>query len=235
MHIKNFLFPFACIFALCSLGSPIRDDMAGRNTDFSAGVPNAAFVEYLESDYDQYIDIYPQTGNEKNVRVECAFLVVGSASSNLNFLFCPSNTDGNSGPRIIAHTSLMQIRLSCDWSGSLRAANLKLGSKYNLTAEFSSDNTIAWSVNQSSGMGTRTFYILGNRYFSIFQGTNYRYNFHGRIYYFRLYIDGVLVRDLLPVRIGDVGYMYDTLTGDLLANQGTTDFIVGPDITPLDL
>ena len=40
-----------------------------------------------------------------------------------------------------------------------------------------------------------------------------------------------LVRDFIPVRVGTVGYMYDRVSGQLFGNQGTGDFIIGPDKT----
>jgi hypothetical protein len=38
-----------------------------------------------------------------------------------------------------------------------------------------------------------------------------------------------LVYDLIPVRVGQVGYMYDKISGTLYGNNGTGDFILGPD------
>lgn len=43
--------------------------------------------------------------------------------------------------------------------------------------------------------------------------------------------DGTLVRDFIPVRVGDVGYLYDRLSGQLFGNSGTGEFIIGPDKT----
>ena len=42
--------------------------------------------------------------------------------------------------------------------------------------------------------------------------------------------DGVLVRDFIPVRVGQVGYMYDRVSGKLFGNAGTGAFVVGPDV-----
>lgn len=39
---------------------------------------------------------------------------------------------------------------------------------------------------------------------------------------------GDLVLDLIPVRVGQVGYMYDRVSGELFGNSGTGDFIIGP-------
>lgn len=36
--------------------------------------------------------------------------------------------------------------------------------------------------------------------------------------------------DLIPVRVGTTGYMYDKVSGTLFGNNGTGDFVLGPDI-----
>lgn len=43
--------------------------------------------------------------------------------------------------------------------------------------------------------------------------------------------NGTITRDFIPVRIGQVGYMYDTVSGELFGNAGTGDFVLGPDVT----
>lgn len=45
----------------------------------------------------------------------------------------------------------------------------------------------------------------------------------------KIYLDGVLVRELRPVRKSGVGYFYDEVTEELVGNQGTGAFIIGPD------
>lgn len=41
--------------------------------------------------------------------------------------------------------------------------------------------------------------------------------------------NGELIMDLIPVRVGTTGYMYDKVSGQLFGNEGTGDFILGPD------
>jgi hypothetical protein len=36
-------------------------------------------------------------------------------------------------------------------------------------------------------------------------------------------------RDFVPVRVGQVGYLYDRVSGTLYGNAGTGNFTVGPD------
>ena len=43
-------------------------------------------------------------------------------------------------------------------------------------------------------------------------------------------VQGVLVRDYIPIRKGTVGYMYDRVSGVLFGNDGTGEFIVGADV-----
>ena len=38
-----------------------------------------------------------------------------------------------------------------------------------------------------------------------------------------------LVMDLIPIRIGSVGYMFDGCSGEVLGNSGTESFLLGPD------
>ena len=42
--------------------------------------------------------------------------------------------------------------------------------------------------------------------------------------------EGETIRNFIPVRKGDVGYMYDLVSGQLFGNSGTGNFILGPDI-----
>ncbi len=56
----------------------------------------------------------------------------------------------------------------------------------------------------------------------------------GRIYAFRIYEGATLVRDFIPVRVGQVGYLYDRVSGALFGNAGTGDFVLGPDVVSVE-
>ena len=55
----------------------------------------------------------------------------------------------------------------------------------------------------------------------------------GLCYYFKLVtVEGETVLDLIPVRVGSVGYMYDRVSGKLYGNAADSGaFILGPDKT----
>ena len=46
--------------------------------------------------------------------------------------------------------------------------------------------------------------------------------------------NGVLLCDFIPVRKGTVGYLYDRVSGKLFGNAGTGDFVLGPDVVPVE-
>lgn len=50
-----------------------------------------------------------------------------------------------------------------------------------------------------------------------------------RIWKFSIVHGNVVVRDFIPVRVGTTGYMYDKVSGQLFGNEGTGEFILGPD------
>ena len=51
-----------------------------------------------------------------------------------------------------------------------------------------------------------------------------------KLYAFKLFdADNILLIDLIPVRVGNVGYMYDKVSGTLFGNAGTGNFILGAD------
>lgn len=53
-----------------------------------------------------------------------------------------------------------------------------------------------------------------------------------RCYWFKIEDEnGVTLIDLIPVRVGTTGYMYDKVSGQLFGNIGTGDFVLGPDKT----
>lgn len=62
-------------------------------------------------------------------------------------------------------------------------------------------------------------------------GSNDNYSkWYGRIYAVQITQGTEIIIDLIPVRVGNVGYMYDKVSGNLFGNVGSGNFILGPDI-----
>lgn len=51
-----------------------------------------------------------------------------------------------------------------------------------------------------------------------------------RIRRFSVKLHGELILDYIPVRVGQVGYMYDKVSGTLFGNAGSGNFILGDDV-----
>lgn len=51
-----------------------------------------------------------------------------------------------------------------------------------------------------------------------------------RVYYFKVKKENTVILDLIPVRVGQVGYIYDKISGQLFGNSGTGNLILGNDI-----
>lgn len=60
---------------------------------------------------------------------------------------------------------------------------------------------------------------------------NSSYYFSGNVYYMKIWNGDVLVRDFIPVRVGQVGYMFDMVSRQLFGNIGTGSFTIGNDVT----
>lgn len=52
-----------------------------------------------------------------------------------------------------------------------------------------------------------------------------------RLYYLNMMSGSDLIRDFIPVRVGQTGYLYDKVSGELFGNAGIGDFVLGPDKT----
>lgn len=81
----------------------------------------------------------------------------------------------------------------------------------------------SWATQQFNRSITDNspIYLLNNDAFSMGISCN--------IYDFQIKLNGIIVRDFIPVRKGQTGYLYDKVSGELFGNAGTGSFIVGPD------
>lgn len=56
-----------------------------------------------------------------------------------------------------------------------------------------------------------------------------------KFYSSKFIINEKLFRNFIPVRVGNIGYMYDKVSGQLFGNSGTGSFILGPDVKTKEL
>ena len=176
--------------------------------------PYDAEVEYLQGDGLSYIDTEI---NLRTVNVSTYEVMFSQVPSGINVLFgiyYDNSSVGryqgsyiNSGKWSATSNDYMTT------SGITANANVVANTRYTIT------------VTQKNAQATdNTIYFFA------------RHNDVGsplptamRAYSLKMYQNGSLVRDFIPVRKGQVGYMYDKISGRLFGNIGSGSFTFGPD------
>lgn len=191
--------------------------------------PYDAEVEYLQSDGNQYID----TGiilNSKifDVHVDCAVMsgqlyptVLGSqGGSGIFSIPLVYNNDGHPYSQI--GNNYIELYTTNKFGSTI----VHYRSWGNGSRIYISDGTV--TQNQSVGLtlSSLTMYMFARHRHDTGVG-NYAVAKIGKM---SISINGELKGDFIPVRIGNVGYMYDKVSKQLFGNDGTGDFILGGDI-----
>ena len=190
--------------------------MAGKR------LPYDAEVEYLESTGTQWID----TGKYGTANTVARISFSASAYTNAVFfgVFYANRVLFNFFIRG-ANWSYLQLKNSSIQTTSYGALNtrydLELGNNYikdifsgtvwvsgDTQAAYTTDRTLKWFYYDRGAS------VTGK----------------GKIYRSQIYESGVLVQDLIPVRKGTVGYLYDRVSGKLFGNAGTGAFGYGNDL-----
>ncbi len=187
-------------------------------------LPYDAELEYLESSGTQYINTTYEVWNHGlsgeikmqrtgNSTGEKAY--VGRSASGGFDLYTKSGS--GIGLWIEAERSLDLISSSTYFDKNIHTVQFEIRTDGSSLTVDGDTYTTSHSYSNKSKSGIQ-----------LFSHRSY-YNSEGRIYYCKLWDNGVLVLDLIPVRVGQVGYMYDKISGTLFGNSGSGDFILGPD------
>ena len=170
--------------------------------------PYDAKIEYLESTGTQYIDTGILSTNAK-IYISFKFNKVSGRSQVL--INCERETRGwfglSGNGKIVLNGQNFDINYSDKHDFTLEYKNGTIKA----TDEFGNSKQLAGVVNTNFTLLTKSYPSYAN------------------LYYTKIYDNDTLVRDLIPVRVGNVGYMYDKVSGKLFGNSGTGKFILGPD------
>jgi len=177
--------------------------------------PYDARILYLESTGTQYIDLGLQlfTKSSGDLLFEVKVNVPGSGQTDnaciLNAMYEVSPYPG----------AVLRY-----YGGYIQYAASSVSSHQTGNTDMVQDLRV--SVNRSSSSVHSTSTTLFAGYDG--SGNPWRY-IKMKLYGCRIYDEGLLVCDLIPVRKGGTGYMYDRVTGQLFGNLGTGSFICGSD------
>ena len=186
--------------------------------DFVIGraLPYDAEVEYLLSSGTQYIDTLIQPNQDLSVEIKWK----NETNQNNQYLFGSGTSTSNCIRAYIGDSSYW--RFGGGYKGFATSDTTER------TAIMDKTKIVMNGEEYSYGGTVGTF--SSSTTIKLFTGATATSMISTRIYYFKVSQNGTLILDLIPVRKDGVGYMYDRVSGQLFGNQGSGDFVVGPDV-----
>lgn len=185
--------------------------------------PGARWVEYLESTGTQWID----TGYKPNTNTRTVGLcrINSFVGSNADYVFGVFSSPNNYGFNIGSARQYFNV----PWGSGVGIPLYGLIPQTNKDYKFDISKTGYLIDDQSYGdISVESVNSTINMYLFWSNGTSAS-GMNGRLYYTKIYDNNILVRDFVPVRVGTTGYLYDRVSGKLFGNQGSGDFVLGPD------
>lgn len=194
-------------------------------------LPYDAEVEYLEYDGLEYFDtgITPNQTIEFEAQIQPinanvgSYAILGTRNSSTNtgttslFALAIWSNGTNIALNDNGYDSGWKNVLSYSAPSVISITARKMYKDGTLAASSGKTNTFSFDVTY----GLLRNHLIGN--WDARRGTS------GRIFYAKIWKDGELVRDYIPVRVEQTGYLYDRVTETLFGNAGTGDFILGND------
>ena len=192
--------------------------------------PYDAEVEYLESTGTQYIDteicpdnyvdleIFITVKSNANSQI---FGVLDYSGASVTKQYTLARSSSSSSQKYRLSSKYNNIMDTCDTINTNDVVNILINGKI-----VSANNTLYnWNFNNNANYNDATFYLFGyHRQFAADTLST------SKIYSFYIKKSGILVRDFIPVRVGQIGYLYDKVSKQLFGNQGTGNFILGADV-----
>ena len=200
----------------------IGSDLVYSSTPFV--LPYDAEIEYLGSSGTQFIDtgIVPTatTGVYSHINRTATGdkYAMGLRDTSGNTRWCA----GNNGSWYLGYGSYYS---SSGISGNEADIKLNWMNDKKFYTEFS-------GATKTYNLPTLNFTPQNNiRLFGSAGVTGSTYRFTGTISFFKISDGSNVIMDLIPVRVGQVGYMYDKISRTLFGNDGTGSFTLGNDKT----
>lgn len=183
-----------------------------------------AVVKWIQTDGMQWIDtLTPVT---TTTRVEASWRQMGTAIQQR--LFGVNDGSGKTFALYINNYSAWAVNTGTSSGGQMQAvrANTDYTGTFNLATGVCEINGTSRSNGGTPFNSTNTIPIFTRRNSGTIM-TDYPAQI--RLYSFRIYDGDRLVRDFVPVRIGQVGCLYDRVGRGIFRIGGTGAFKVGPD------
>ena len=194
------------------------------------GLPQGAVeIEYLQSSGTQYIN----TGlKPNNTYTFCT--TVAATQNSFNTVYWGVRSAGTSGD----YNKQCFCNSNTSSTGNTYTNNINLYSTRAMSGEGNWSSGVVPVINVMYSFSNMK--VVSTMEQMLYPITLFAFNVIGtvntsagkcRISSFRAYSSGVKKMDMIAVRVGQVGYMYDKVSGELFGNAGTGSFTLGQDIT----
>lgn len=189
-------------------------------------LPYDAEVEWLQSDGSAYLDTGIKAAGNLYIKTYLVDFFVNANGGKWPFGGRTSSSSGMFG--MLINNNSKRVFLAYNTSSGTIAFNTCTSYPQSAVVEIGNGNVKIGSTSHTYTTATFTstqnviLFGLNNGGSKIIAGVKI-----GPTYL----TDGTNTIDLIPVRVGQVGYMYDRISGVLFGNAGTGDFILGNDIS----
>lgn len=188
-----------------------------------ASLPYDAEIEYLESNGNQYIE----TGIIPDADTGMSIHVVNS-NTNTAFMAGLRNSSGNTRWGFV-YDGGYYVEYNTDNHLSIRGVEASVQLNW---LNDGKGRGITQSEQKEINLPSLSFVPLFNiRLFGAAGMTGQIYSWSGKMTMAKISQGSRVIMDLIPVRVGQTGYMYDKVSGQLFGNDGTGDFTLGNDKT----
>lgn len=183
-------------------------------------------VEYLESDGNQYIDTNIVPVGDTGMYVKAMpngnvdSYICGLRDTTGNTRWCIGHANSNYNGYYYGYGSAMM--------GLIQVENIIT----ELYLNYNNDKTFTIVSNSINSVSLPNLSFTPSSNIRLFGSSGVVASYtkwNGKIYSFRITQGHNIVMDLVPVRVGTTGYMYDKVSGELYGNSGTGAFTIGPD------
>ena len=192
--------------------------------------PYDAEIEYLESNGTQYIDTLYKPNGKTRIKVKGRYTYPTlTESDSMHFLF--GVRDGSTfydmlwNYFITSYGNYLHYGTdTAEWFNNDSNKDVEVDLSYE-GGYYNGEKKL--TVIDTASQSNYSLYLLWCNIDGVGQAARKPY---GRMYYCKIYENNSLVLDLIPVRVGNVGYLFDKVSKQLFGNSGTGSFILGPDI-----
>ena len=191
-------------------------------------LPYDAEVTYLESTGTQFINSGVNATATLTTEIKFS-LVSGFTLGNTSFLFGIYNDSPSRYSVAIPSLSSLRVGTSTGFT-NVTCPTMSYGVANTLSYKFGSIKFNSSQIGTTSGVinTTMSIYLFGRHNANTTGEVTNKIRIYGATFTDN---NNIIIRDLIPVRVGQVGYMYDRISGALFGNAGTGNFTLGPDVT----